>query len=271
MEHAKEAIQHIAHIMPCYIVSTSYQQYINALCNLVDFFVENTYSTKLDLDKHDFSQREITRLRELSKQIAKLPVIEIPEGAEKIEDLSFEMRKTLEKLDEIFFSELPKMAARWLLEEVCPVGSKQKADAVIEIGKKLGVSLKDFIYVGDSITDVEAFKIVREAGGLTISFNGNQYAVREADVAVLSRSAMITAFIAEAFARLCRRDVLRMVENWRPEKEVDLIDSKIGKLIFSQKELPKVKRVTSENLEQLIDESSTFRRTVRGYAVGSLG
>ena len=50
--------------------------------------------------------------------------------------------------------------------------------------KKPACQLSDVMYVGDSITDVEAFKLVRENGGLTVSFNGNEYAVRNAEVAV---------------------------------------------------------------------------------------
>jgi len=32
------------------------------------------------------------------------------------------------------------------------------------------------MYVGDSITDAEAFRLMRDAGGLAVSFNGNGYA-----------------------------------------------------------------------------------------------
>ena len=46
------------------------------------------------------------------------------------------------------------------------------------------MELEDVMYVGDSITDVEAFKLVRDNGGLTVSFNGNSYAVKNAEVAV---------------------------------------------------------------------------------------
>jgi hypothetical protein len=35
--------------------------------------------------------------------------------------------------------------------------------------------------------------------------------------------------------------------------------------------LPQVELVTSENLERLIRESSVFRKTVRGEAIGKLG
>ncbi len=83
--------------------------------------------------------------------------------------------------------------------------------------KKTGVKLSDVLYVGDSITDVEAFKLVRENGGLTVSFNGNEYAVRNAEVAVLSENNMVTAVIAELFCKLEKQDVLQVLENWSHE------------------------------------------------------
>ena len=74
---------------------------------------------------------------------------------------------------------------------------KQSDDVV----KRLGAELADVMYVGDSITDVEAFKLVRDNGGLTVSFNGNSYAVKNAEVAVLSESNLVTAVIADLFCK----------------------------------------------------------------------
>ncbi len=74
--------------------------------------------------------------------------------------------------------------------------------------------LSDVMYVGDSITDVEAFKLVRENGGLTVSFNGNNYAVRNAEIAVLSENSIVTAIIADVFCRQGKQAALKLVENW---------------------------------------------------------
>ena len=69
------------------------------------------------------------------------------------------------------------------LSEVSHVGGEQKAEAIRHITKLQRASCP-VMYVGDSITDVEAFQLVRENGGLTVSFNGNNYAVKNAEVAV---------------------------------------------------------------------------------------
>ena len=47
---AYEMIKYVQDIMPFYIVSTSYNQYIKALCDKTGFIYDNTYSTQLELD-----------------------------------------------------------------------------------------------------------------------------------------------------------------------------------------------------------------------------
>jgi energy-converting hydrogenase A subunit R len=273
IEDAKEALHYTLGLLPSYIVSTSYEQYIEALCKVLDFPVANTFSTKLDLDKHGLSEGEVALLKGLREEISQLPDIEIPEGAKRVEDLPAEMRRTVERLDGVFFSELPRMIIGRLLDDVRPIGSWEKAEALRKIGGRLKRSLDGFMYVGDSITDVEAFKVIREAGGLAVSFNGNQYAVREADVAILSKSALATALVAETFAKQGRDGVLQLAENWGPEAIRKSIRSELSDCFFSasREDIPRVIRVTSDNVEQLVEESNAFRKTVRGRAVGSLG
>jgi predicted HAD superfamily phosphohydrolase len=59
--------------------------------------------------------------------------------------------------------------------------------------------MEDVIYVGDSITDVAALELVRREGGLSVSFNGNRYAIMSAEYSVVARSASVLGTIAEAF------------------------------------------------------------------------
>ncbi len=89
------------------------------------------------------------------------------------------------------------------------VGGEQKAEAIRDAVKRLSAKLADVMYVGDSITDVEAFKLVRANGGLTVSFNGNSYAVKNAEVAVLSENNVITAVIADLFCRFGKEKTMQ--------------------------------------------------------------
>ncbi len=130
------------------------------------------------------------------------------------------------------------------------------------------------MYVGDSITDVEAFKLVRTNGGMAVSFNGNSYAVREAEVAVLSESNLVTAVIADLFCKLGKKQTLKALSSWSYDvlsknKIDEALLKKLSKLYPDA--LPKVQIVTAKNMESLIKESSEFRKKVRGVVVGRLG
>jgi energy-converting hydrogenase A subunit R len=151
-----------------------------------------------------------------------------------------------------------------------PVGGRQKAEAVKNAVDKSGIQLSDVLYVGDSITDVEAFKLVGENGGLTVTFNGNEYAVRNAELAVLSENNTILAVIADLFSKQEKEKVLQVIGECSYEnlKQTPVAESILEKLSVK---LPKLQIVTAQNMETLVRESSEFRKKVRGEAVGRLG
>jgi len=136
------------------------------------------------------------------------------------------------------------------------------------------VALKDTMYVGDSITDEEAFKLVKENGGLTVSFNGNQYAVRNAEIALLSEDSLTTAVIADVFIKFGKTETLKLVAKWNSrtlENSSMNEDLREQFLKLHPRELPKARIVTRENMKDLAKESSEFRKKIRGKAIGRLG
>jgi len=270
----KESLAFIRKVAHAFIVSTSYEHYIRALCQAINFPFKNVYCTKVKMDKYSLCQKERNRLRELAAEIAKMPVIEIPKGASSIRDFPKQHQQIIRRLDEIFWEEIAKMEIGKVFNGVNPVGGREKAEAVMQIAKNLGVSLSRVVYVGDSITDVEAFKTVRGGGGLTISFNGNEYAIREAEIAIMSEKALVTALLTAVFCKFGKEGVFELVNNWSFErlKELD-VDTELKNRFFKAcgEKLPHVEIVTAANMERLAKESTAFRKTVRGEAIGRLG
>ena len=274
--NSKTTLHHVQAIADAFIVSTSYQHYIKALCKAIDFPYKNTYCTKVSLDKYAVTEGEKRRLKEIAKEIAQMRLIEIPSGARTIEDFSHHDQAIIQRLDEIFWSEIPKMAVGKMIADVVTVGGGQKAEAIKDAAKRLGAELEDVMYVGDSITDVEAFKLVRSNGGLTVSFNGNSYAVRvrNAEVAVLSESNLVTAVIADLFCKHGKEKTLKVLNSWNHKA---LKNSNVDTALLKQftvlypDALPKVQIVTAQNMESLVKESGEFRKKVRGVAIGRLG
>lgn len=240
-----EAVQRIHSWMPTFIISTSYAPYVQAVCEVLDFPFENAYCTKISLDAYMLSERERQGLLTFYNQIVQRPQIQIPSGARSLEELSAQDRRTVELLDSIFWERLSEMGIGRVLREVQPLGGPEKARALQEIVQRTGITLSHTIYVGDSITDVEALGLVRREGGIALAFNGNGYALRAAEFGCISSEALILAEIAEAFAQGGRVQVLAL----RPQRA----------------------ECTTQIDEAFIARSEQMRRRLRGQEIGSLG
>ncbi len=236
-------LREISELVPTYIVSTSYSPYIKAVCDAMAFPFRNTFSTEVNLDNYDLANAEKSALREIHSQILDLPDFTIPSGAQTPDDLSEDARLTIARLDEIFYTELPLMEINAVVEEVNPIGGREKARAIREIASKEDADLQDVFYVGDSITDVDAFRLVNEFDGMTLSFNGNDWAVREAAFAVTARTALPIGWLATMFI------------NRGPAAFDDLL----------------VSEVTAESSARISALSTQVRKDVRTEKIGSLG
>jgi len=272
---ARETLQFVQQIMPSFIVSASYEQYMQALCEVVGFPFKNVYCTRLDVDKYRMDKAEIGKFNELRKEIVSLPMIEFPETPLRfMKDFSTTTRGVVERLDEIFWKEIPKMKSGKIIKEVEPVGGIEKARAIEEILRRTGGKLSETTYVGDSITDLQPFQLVKEKGGLTISFNGNGYAIRDSEVAVLSSNTVVTSILAEVFNSKGKDTAIKMVKEWSRKAIERYCENNLLVTLFSRlfpDELPQVEVITEENKERLTKESSAFRKMIRGEAIGGLG
>jgi len=272
--YSQATLRYVQKVADAYIVSTSYEHYIRALCNAVGFPFKNTYCTKVSLDKNVITPKEKDLLREIAREIVQMPLIGIPPNAKSVADFSQRDQATIQRLDEIFWVEIPEMFVGKFITDVVTVGGEQKAESIRDAAKSLGVRLSDVMYVGDSITDVEAFRLVRDAGGLAVSFNGNDYAVRNAEVAVMSESNFVLALLADLFCCLGREPTLKIVMDWcRAAIEESGTNAALLRQLYSvyPGALPQTEIVTAKNMESLIKESCEFRRKVRGVAIGRLG
>lgn len=251
---AIDLLNFIPTIMPSFIVSTSYEHYIRALCNLTGFPYENTYSTKLDIDSRPISIQDKKRLQELVKTINHNP--------------------EFETLDEIFWKEIPGMEIGKLISEVETVGGEGKNVAVKNILNKHGFEASDVMYVGDSITDVQPLEFTKNEGGLSVSFNGNEYAIREAEVAVISDNTTIIPILADLFKRFGKDDIIEFIEEFRKDPKSALHNNRIHPNLrekIQNTNLPRMEIINSDNIKRLTEESTEFRKKVRGEAIGGLG
>lgn len=251
---ARDTLQFVYCTMPSFIVSTSYQQYIQALCNLTGFPFENTYSTLLDMDKYSLTPREETRLMELREDV--------------LNDQSFE------NLEKIFWELIPQMSIGKIIEDVDPVGGEGKKETVKDIMERFQFQASDLMYVGDSITDVQPLRYALEKGGLSVAFNGNGYAIDETKIAIMADNTLPISILADLFNKGGREEVIEFVNQFKEEPQRALYDYPVDSQLA--RKYPKMSNiqmsiVDDENREKIKEESLKYRKNVRGESIGGLG
>ena len=269
MPGAAETLRFVTERMPAFIISTSYEPYIRALCEVIVFPFEQTYCTALALDRYPLLQSEEKYLREAAGEIAGMPMIEWGEKASGLAALSDTGRKVVLRLNQIFWKELSGMQIGRVLEEVDPVGGEAKAAAVRAILQRTGAKVSEVMYVGDSITDLQALEMVKQGGGLALSFNGNAYAIKGAQVACLARDTAIISICAQLFAAAGREGVLALLPRWgREELQLAGVGEEQLALLAPDAEIGEI---TPGNQARWTERSQEFRKHVRGIRIGSLG
>ncbi|MDI6842434.1 MAG: energy-converting hydrogenase A, subunit R [Methanothermobacter wolfeii] len=239
-------------LMPSYIVSTSYRHYIEALCRATGFPLENAYYTRLSLNT-EISEDERKRLFSLREDVI--------EG-------DFEL------LDEIFFHIIPEMEIGGILDGVKTVGGEGKRLALMEILDELGLNQEAAMYVGDSITDVEPLRELK-GRGLSVSFNGNRFALREAEIAVISDDSRALMPLLDLHSRFGREYIIEFVKAYteNPERALESfrLDFRVAdkfRELFRDR-YPVIAII--DDPDELLEDSLDMRMGIRGEDVGSLG
>ena len=279
-------------LIDSFIVSTSYGQYIEALCNYIDFPFQNTYHTQLDIgwatnfnqfdkksgnvspktnNSQTFVGDKSPKFIEELKKVEEFRKIILEHGDESEDDFNV--------LYDIFFNEFPKLEINKYIESVKTVGGKGKQIAVEDIVEKLDLGQGSIIYMGDSITDVEPLQYARDNGGLSVSFNGNEYPLNVAEIAVISDHTIVSSILIDLHSRFDKEYVLDFIREYSQKGpnaafedfEVDYSLVEEFEKVFYNKEAPIIEIITDDNRDYLLKLSKEMRNNIRGKDIGGLG
>lgn len=256
---SKYLIKYIKESMNHYIVSTSYGQYIEALCNYINFPFENTFYTKVDVDV-TLNNDEKNMIENYKNQILKNP-------------------NDYKQFNKIFFEEIPKMNIYNSIKDIEVVGGTGKKIAIEEIIKNKAIDKNQILYIGDSITDVEPLDFVKNNNGLSISFNGNKYSIKAAEIAIISNSAIASLLIVDIFNKNNKDTVLEFINEYNTTNEIkDLlkryeiaIEVKDKFLNTFNGNYPIIKIIDDDNFNEIVNLSTKMRNKIRGENIGELG
>ncbi len=279
-------------LIDSFIVSTSYGQYIEALCNYIDFPFQNTYHTQLDVDgatnfnSFDAKSDNVSTATNNSQTIVGTKSPKFIEELKKVDEFrkiilehGEENEDDFNVLYDIFFNEFPKLEINKYIESVKTVGGKGKQIAVEDIVERFGLESGSIIYMGDSITDVEPLQYARDNGGLSVSFNGNEYPLNVAEIAVISDHTIVSSILIDLHSRFDKEYVLDYIREYSQKGpnaafedfEVDYSLVEEFEKVFYNKEAPIIEIITDDNRDYLLKLSKEMRNSIRGKDIGGLG
>lgn len=175
------------------IVSTAYEHLAKFYGPQVGIRDSDIASTKISLNdlRNEFISGSVIRavlnaedaLKNL-KEVVEVAINDFREGMSLNEIFGRDSTKPIDDvLCELYFSRLPRFDYP-ATDIVKVTGGDRKVDRIKEVVKEENAHLEDVVYVGDSITDDKAHQFVKENGGLSIAVNGDEFAIRNANVAI---------------------------------------------------------------------------------------
>jgi energy-converting hydrogenase A subunit R len=257
VKNSRETLGYVKKTSDAFIVGSSLEHHARAVCRESNFPLENTYFTKVNLDRFELSAKDKAKLKTLAWEIGGMPQIKIPLSMRSLQDLAPDDQATISRLDKILWKEVPKANCKRVYSETKVVGASAKIQIIKQLGKSLAYQ-QDLMYVGNDPTDVPSMEFVKSSGGFSISFNGTQANVKNADVVIDSDDYSSVAVLADLFGKLGKGEAERIAGNfekdvlWMTSIDPILLD---GLFALEKDDWPKLKIVTPYNVAEMVNQA----------------
>ncbi len=153
------------------IISTSYEQHAYSIASRLGVAREKVHCTRLPLDsfRKNLGDREKTLITDIEEAILSFHSSDGRENGTSFKEVA-------ERLDSFFFDQVPRTSIQAIFDQISVVGGERKVNALMRAIGDEGSLLRTAV-VGDSITDYKMLEKVRRSRGLSVVFNGNDYAL----------------------------------------------------------------------------------------------
>lgn len=254
--YIKETINQLAELYNVWMISTSYNWFIRAFCDLVGFDFAKAHCTLVNgFDQVLVTEEEATSLRRFMYEVAKMPVIQYDQetGEIAVSHLPFYEHITRFVWNVLWYG----MPVGRLLRTVHPIGQAQKMQVMQAICQRFGLPKEKVMYVGDSQTDVQCVEWLK-GEGLSMMFNGKGRVCSLSDIMFIGDDARAIDEIAYVFSCGGRQAVINGSGYQNPDLEGETGE---GGLLGV---------VVPENWKKFEQKSVAFRKQFRGVHIGEL-
>ncbi len=250
-----------------YVISTSYTQFAHNVTKVLNIPKDHVYCT--DLHVNELKKGLININNEVN--------VLVTEIFQKYLDNNKNLNIILENLNSFFWGGRESEYVK-IMNKVMVRGGKRKELAVEDISKRTATPISQMITIGDSITDINMLQRVRDEGGIAISFNGNRFSLKRANIAVTAPSNLGVLPILEY-----KDDLSQFLLDWEQSYELFKHDpNKIPKGLITElsknkfieyafvPEIWDLRNKKEKEIEEIIQNQEIMRKKIRGWA-GNLG
>jgi len=266
---SKELMNILSKNWDIYVISTSYTHFARTVTKALNIKKDHVYCTELNISK---LKRD---LLDIEKYINVLVREIYQKYLENNKNLDF----VLDDLNSFFWSKNENHYIK-TMNQVTVRGGKRKEQALEEISEKTGINISEMIATGDSITDIDLLQRISKEQGIAISFNGNRFSVKKANLAITSPSNLGVLPVFESKEKEKFQEFLLEWESkfndfkTDPKNISNGLISKQCKAFFVQYNfVPEIINLTNkseEELKNIVFRQEEMRKIVRGWA-GNLG
>ena len=257
-----DVMHYFGGVMTSQMVSEAYEHHSVALCERLGLPADTVKSTEISFDELNMSKQDGKRFRDFVSDISKMDVPKVSTNG-GVQFIDHKDQMILETIDGIM-EKIEATDVFYQLENMKVMGGNEKAFALMDMRRATNVDLDSAAYIGSNGTDYPAMDIVRDNDGLSISFNGDGYAVKGSNIAVMSPNPVVAAVLVAEFYLEGMEGVLALIDSWDRDKlskrgcsDRHLMNTLLR--TFPSK-LPDVVAVNEENEDDVIRESERFRR-----------
>jgi len=264
MPDASRTMNYISGILPTFITTSMFEHGMMSMKEELKAPLCETACSEMCLDQTMFGRAESRKIRDMAKEICALKVPKTFYELGVPMELCQADIDIISTLDRILTEKLPDTSAMALMETVTPMTSHKKAYRLLDIRRTMNIDLDSTMYIGSASTDFQPMDLVRDAGGLSIAFNGEDFAVRGSNIAILSEDTTVGAVFAQSFCDKGLQAALDLASNWSRDylRRADLPDRNLVDTMLKNnpRKLPEVFVVEDSDLDAVAAKCDAYRR-----------
>jgi energy-converting hydrogenase A subunit R len=264
MPEAKKVMNYLTDVLPTFVSTSSYEHQVMALCEALELPISICDYSTVDMDSYDMSRSEGRSIRDFASRIDALKVPRSEYRLNTPVSLDKDETKLIEVMDDIFDNKIKELTCNSLMTGMKSVGANEKAYALLDIRKRTMIDFDGTAYIGGDLMDYQAMDLIRDGSGLSLAFNGSEFAVHGSNIAVISRDCTVAAVLVEEFYNQGIEAVYDLVSNWDRAslKKMDCPDKALmdTMLAANPRKLPEVYIVNRSNVTEIALKSDAYRK-----------